>query len=88
MNQNTWIVSCFALVGISGGVLARLKKDYFSRGLTITCITGIFGIIAMICSPASKARVHHEHDIHGWPANAYFAVISQLFFIVIFLIVH
>ena len=88
MNQDTWIVSYFALIVISGGVLARLKKDFISRGMAITFITGIFGFIAMIFSPTSKSRVHDEHDIHGWPANAHFAVISQLFFSVIFLIIH
>ena len=88
MNQDTSIISCFALIVISGGVLARFKKDFISRGMAITFITGIFGIIAMIFSPTSKAREHDKHDIHGWPANAYFEVISQLFFVVIFLMVH
>jgi hypothetical protein len=93
MNRNTvdqdlLIVSCFVLLVISGGVLARVKKDFISRGMAITFITGIFGIIAMIFSPTSKARVHDEHDIHGWPANAHFAVFTQFLFAVIFLMVH
>lgn len=87
MNKDLWIVSCYAFVVISSGVIARIKGDYFSRGMAITFITSIFGIIAMIFSPSSKARIHDEQDVHGWPSNAHFAVIGQFLFLVIFLMV-
>ncbi len=87
MNQDLWIESCFVLVVISSVIIARIKRDYFSRGMAIAFITGIFGIIAIIFSPSSKARINDEHDIHGWPSNAHFAVITQFLFVFLFLII-
>jgi len=77
---------CVVLLVISGGIVARVKGDYFSRGMGVSFLTGIFGIIALIFSPPSKARKNDEHDMHGWPHTAYMAVFAQMFLVLILLL--
>jgi hypothetical protein len=88
MNQDFWIASYVTLSVIIGGVLARLKGDYVTRGMTVAFLTGIFGIITIIISSSSNARKCNEYDIHQWPAHAQFAVLGQLVFVLILLIAH
>jgi hypothetical protein len=86
MGLDLWVGICVAFLVISGGIIARVKGDYFSRGMGVSFLTNIFGIIALIFSPPSKARKHDEHDIHGWPSNACLAVFAQMFLVLILLL--
>jgi hypothetical protein len=52
----------------------------------ISLITNIFGIIALIVSRPSKARIYDEQDIHGWAHTAHLAVLAQMFLVLILLL--
>ncbi len=88
MSQDVWIAGCYGFLLLSGGIIARAKGDYFSRGMGIALLTGFFGILALIFSPPSKARANNLHDIHNWPLHAQFAVFGQLLFVLLLLIVY
>ncbi len=60
---------------IIGGFIAYTKNDYFSRGFFICLITSVFGIIAIILSPKSKAKEGDKKDYHGWPKYGSYAVL-------------
>jgi hypothetical protein len=70
---------------ISGGIIARVKGDYFTRGMGIALLTNIFGIAALIVSPPSKARRDDDTDMHGWPPTVYLAVFAEMFLVIILL---
>jgi hypothetical protein len=86
MGLDLWIGACFALIIISGGIIARVKGDYFSRGMGISFLTNILGLIALIVSRPSKARLNDEQDIHGWPHTALMAVFAETFLVLILLL--
>jgi hypothetical protein len=86
MNLDLWIGIGVALTVISGGIIARIKGDYFSRGMGITLFTSIFGIIALIVSHPSRARTNDEHDMQGWPPNSYIAVFTTMSLVFILLL--
>jgi hypothetical protein len=86
MGLDTWVGVCVALLVISGGIIARVKGDYFSRGMGIALLTNIFGIIALVVSPPSKARRNDDTDLHGWPPTVYLAVFAQMFLVFILLL--
>jgi hypothetical protein len=86
MDLNLWIGISYTLLVISGGIIARVKGDYFSRGAGIVIFTNIFGIIALIVSRPSRARTNNEHDMQGWPPNAYIAVFAAISLIFILLL--
>jgi hypothetical protein len=88
MDIDFWIICYTILSVLFGGAVARIKGDFISRGMAVAFLTGFFGIIAMLFSPASKARIQNAHDIHNWPAHASFAVFCQLFFGIVLLIVY
>jgi hypothetical protein len=52
---------------VLGGVIARWKGDYFSRGVAITLLAGVPGIVVLALCRRSKAREGDEVDEHGWP---------------------
>jgi hypothetical protein len=85
MNQNLWMAIGAGVLILAGGIVARLKHDYFSRGMAITLITGVFGIILLLVSPESKARNHREADVHGWPPGAHRALLAQTSLLLILL---
>ena len=64
---------------VIGGIIAYLKRDYFSRGLFICLFTSIFGLLAIILSPKSKAKKGDKEDYHGWPEYGAYAVIFIMF---------
>jgi hypothetical protein len=86
MDLDLWVCVCVAFLVISGGIIARVKGDFFSRGMGITLFTNIFGIIALIFSHPSRSRLNDEHDMHGWPPNAYLAVFALMFLVLIVLL--
>ena len=86
MDMDEWVGGCVVLIAIIGGIIARIKRDYFSRGMGISFLTNIFGVITLILSPPSKARINDEQDIHGWPHTAYLAVFAQMFLVFILLL--
>jgi len=86
MSLDLWISIGVALLVISGGIIARVKGDYFTRGIGIVIFTNIFGIIALIFSRPSRARSNDEHDMHGWPSNSYLAVFALMFLVFILLL--
>jgi hypothetical protein len=68
----------YALLVIVDRVIARVKVDYFTRGMGIVIFTNIIGIIDLVLSRSSRARLNDEHNIHGWPTNAYLAVFTLM----------
>ena len=73
------IVYMNLISAIVGGILAYHKKDYFTRGFFICLFTGALGIIAIILSPASKAKQGDQEDYHAWPKYGSYAVLFLLF---------
>jgi len=67
---------------ILGGIIAYQKKDFISRGVSISLFSGIFGPLFMIFSPPSRVR---EGDKSPWPDRAPEATILN---IVLFVIVY
>jgi ABC-type Mn2+/Zn2+ transport system permease subunit len=67
MDQNLWIAISAGVMSLAGGIIARIKRDYFSGEATIVLIAGIFGLILLLVPPKSKARNQNVADIHGWP---------------------
>jgi hypothetical protein len=86
MGLDSWMGICVAVLVISGGIIARVKGDYFSRGVGISFLTNIFGIIALVFSRPSRARENDDHDIHGWPPTAYRAAFAQMLLVLILLL--
>jgi hypothetical protein len=86
MGLDLWVGICIATFVISGGIIVRIKGDYFTRGMGIALFTNIFGIIALVFSRPSRAQKSDEQDTHGWPPNAYLAVITLMFLVFIFLL--
>jgi len=86
MGLDTWVGVCVVLIAIIGGIIARIKGGYFSRGMGVALLTNIFGLIALIISCPSKARINEEQDIHGWPHTAHLAVFTELFLVLILLL--
>jgi Na+/proline symporter len=64
---STLLFIYIVISSILGAVTALIKKDFFSRGLFISMITGLFGVAALLFTPNSKARKGDEHDLHSWP---------------------
>ena len=52
---------------VIGAIIAFKKKDFISRGFSISLLTGIFGLAVMLFSPQSKAREGDKSDFHSWP---------------------
>ena len=86
MDLDEWLGVCVVLIAIIGGIIARVKGDYFSRGMGISFLTNIFGLIVLIVSSPSKARINNEQDTNGWPHTAYVAVFAQMFLVFILLL--
>jgi hypothetical protein len=86
MDLNLWLGISYAFLAISGGIIARFKGDYFTRGMGISFLTGIFGVSTLIFSQRSGARKNYEFDEHEWPHTAYLAVIAQLLLVLILLL--
>lgn len=72
-----WIVF-YLLISFIGGIIAYIKNDYFTRGFFICFFTGIFGIIAMLFSPKSKAKEGNEGDEHSWPKYGGIALLAAI----------
>jgi hypothetical protein len=66
-----------------GGIIARLKGDYFSRGFFICLFTNIIGIVALVLSKSSQARSGNENDYHNWPEYGSYAVLVVLGIIIL-----
>ncbi len=76
------IISAF-----TGGIIAHIKKDYFSRGFFICLFTSVIGLAAIILSPNSKSKDGDEFDYHNWPKYGSYAVLFILIWFVLILIV-
>lgn len=85
MDLDSWIGVCFGFLAICSGIISRIKGDYFSRGMGISILTPILGIIAHIFSPLSNARKGNEQDTHVWPPTASWAVFAQMILVLILL---
>lgn len=85
MSLDLWVVIGYTLLVITSGIIARAKGDYFTRGLGISFITGVFGLLAIALSPQSNARRGDEGDDKGWPPTSPLAVFLQLFLVFILL---
>ena len=68
---------------ILGGIVAKRKGDFFSRGAAICAFTWIFGLIFLIKAPKSKARAGDKEDLDNWHMHG--AKGGALFLICIFL---
>jgi hypothetical protein len=54
---------------ILGGIVAKRKGDFFSRGAAICAITWFFGLIFMIKAPESKAQTGDKEDLDTWHSH-------------------
>jgi len=81
----TYVVMAVYLVVacLLGGLVAWKKGDYFSRGLCISLMAGIFAPIYFAFSPRSHAREGDENDLLLWHVHGVFATITHV--LVIFL---
>jgi hypothetical protein len=61
------IIGYTVLSMIGGAVVARCKRDFASRGMSICMFSGVFGLLAMILSAPSRAR---EGEKSVWPDRA------------------
>lgn len=85
--MSTLIISLYAVTVIAGGILAVIKNDYFTRGLFICLFTGVFGLIAIILAPKSKAKTGDKTDEHSWPEYGSFAILFLVSWVIIILLV-
>jgi len=74
---------------IVGGIVAKRKGDFFSRGAAICAITWFFGLIFMIKAPESKARAGDKEDLntwhmHGAKGGAFFLICIVLYLLIKF----
>lgn len=72
------VVAC-----VLGGLMARGKGDYFSRGLCISLMAGIFAPIFFVFSPRSQARQGDEKDQHLWHVWGVFPTITHVLVILV-----
>lgn len=68
------VIAAIFLFAALGGAVAYLKRDYITRGMAICFFTNLWGLLAMILSPPSKARLGDEYDRHRWPPYSWLAV--------------
>lgn len=66
-----------------GGMAARLKGDFFSRGLCISLMGGIFAPIFFAFSPRSHAREGDEKDLDLWHVHGVFPTITHVVVIIL-----
>jgi hypothetical protein len=79
-------ITGFLLYLSVGGVIARAKGDYFSRGCGIQLLAGFPGTVALLISPRSKARDGDVMDEHGWPKGGGIAFLVNIVLWVLFAI--
>jgi hypothetical protein len=82
------LIAASLLATALGGAVAYLKRDFITRGMAICFFTSFWGLLAMVLSPSSKARVGDEHDRQFWPPYSWIAVGCTLLTIVVVLLLH
>jgi hypothetical protein len=85
--MTTILISLYAITVIAGGILAVLKNDYFTRGFFVCLFTGIFGLIAIILSPKSKAKDGDKTDEHSWPEDSSYAILFIVFWVMVIMLI-
>jgi hypothetical protein len=73
-----YLIAATFLVVVLGGAVAYFKRDFVSRGMAICFFTSLCGLLALILSPPSKARLGDPHDEHCWPPYSWIAVGGML----------
>jgi hypothetical protein len=80
--MTTILISLYAITVIAGGILAVLKNDYFTRGFFVCLFTGIFGLIAIILSPKSKAKDGDKTD-----EDSSYAILFIVFWVMVIMLI-
>jgi hypothetical protein len=83
-----YVIAATFLIVALGGAVAYFKRDYVTRGMGICFFTSLWGLLALILSPASKARSGDEHDEHNWPPCSWLAVAGILLTLFIVLLMR
>jgi hypothetical protein len=83
-----YLVAAIFLIVALGGVVAYFKRDYIARGMAICFFTSLWGLLAIILSPPSKARSGDEHDEHNWPPYSWLALGGSFLTLIIVLLVR
>jgi hypothetical protein len=83
-----YLITASLFVTVLGGAVAYFKRDYITRGMAICFFTSLWGVLAMVLSPSSKARVGDEHDRQFWPSYSWVAVGGTLLTIAVVLLLH
>ena len=65
------------LFAIAGGIAARLKNDFVSRGFFISLLTWKYGFVILLTSANSEARL--GDDKRYWPVDGGLAAILMSF---------
>ena len=73
---------------IVGGMVARAKGDFFSRGFSISMMAGAYGPIFFWLAPTSHARQGDETDAHNWHVNGVFPVFAHVGSLIIIYVVY
>jgi hypothetical protein len=77
-----YLTAATFLIVVLGGVAAYFKRDYVSRGMAICFFTSLCGLLALILSPPSKARLGDQNDEHCWPPYSWVAVGGMLLVVI------
>ena len=85
---NYYLIAATFLIVVLGGAVANFKRDYITRGMGICFFTSLWGVLAMILSPSSKARSGDELDEHNWPPYSWLAVAGSFLTLIIVLLVR
>lgn len=80
---NLHLIAATTLIVALGGAVAYFKRDYVTRGMAICFFTSFCGLLALILSPPSKARLGDEKDEHNWPPYSWVAVGGMVLILVI-----
>jgi len=51
-----YLITASLFVTALGGAVAYFKRDYITRGMAICFFTSLWGVLAMVLSPSSKAE--------------------------------
>jgi hypothetical protein len=83
-----WLIAATFLIVALGGALAYFKRDYITRGMSICFFTSLWGLLAIVLSPTSRARSGDENDEHNWPPYSWLAVAGTILTLIIVLLVR
>jgi len=86
----------YFLIIIAGGITAKMKGDFASRGYAISFLTGPFGLLVLLLAPAKRKPGRADdwrefpteerggeetQEPRDWPENGWIALVGVVSFI-------